>query len=133
MRGQLRFPDLESSLAHGGDLNSGKRKNGRPIATKKAMHLVLRSDHAIGRLSFLNQEKTARNVIQRQAKRFHIQVYQLALNTNHIHLLVKAQTREGFKAFLRAVTGIIGRHLLKKSDEPHLHFWTSTVFSRVVE
>jgi hypothetical protein len=40
--------------AHGGTLNKGKRKLERPLSTRKSIHLVLKSDKAKGRFSFLN-------------------------------------------------------------------------------
>ena len=117
---------------HGGCLCQGKRKVGRPISTKKAMHLVFRSDNAVKELSFLNHEGLVRKLLKENAKRFYVEVYETSVNNNHLHFLVKAKDREGFKNFLRAFTGILAKKMLK--GKPSLsRFWSETIFSRIVE
>lgn len=128
---QLQFSELKPALTHGGSLAIGKRKSARPIHTGKSMHLVLRSNHAIGKRSFLLHERRVRTLIQKQAKAFHVQVYALTLNTNHIHALIKTQTRQGFKSFLRTITGLIARYMMKGTNLSH--FWTDKIYSRIVE
>jgi len=44
-----------------------------------------------------------------QAERFHVKLMKIANAGNHLHLVVKAKTVEGFKGFLRAVTGAIAK------------------------
>ena len=124
-------PSLKLRTEHGGSLCQGKRKELRPITTKKAMHLVFRSDNATKELSFLKHEGLVRRLIKENAKRFYVQVYEVSINSNHLHFLVRPKSREGFKNFLRAFTGILARKMLK--GKPSLsHFWSSTIYSRII-
>ncbi|MCC7404048.1 MAG: transposase [Bdellovibrionales bacterium] len=96
-------------------LKRSHAKNPRPISTKNAMHLTLRSSRAKGRHSFLANR--ARQVlieskIREMAKKFGVSIYKLAIVGNHIHLLLRATSRRGFISFLRAITGIIARIVL---------------------
>jgi hypothetical protein len=80
---QLRFfDDFNQSFAHGGEYSVGKRKSRRPITTKKAMHITLRSSHAIGKLSFLRKENASlvKFLLQQVAKRHYVRVYRYAIN-----------------------------------------------------
>jgi len=61
---QLAFPGLNYSrqLEHGGLINRGKRKNRRPLCTKSAIHVVLRSNKAQGTLSLRNPKNFFRTL-----------------------------------------------------------------------
>ncbi len=124
-----------SPTSFGGSLNQGKRKSARPIVTKRPMHLVLRSSNAKGELSLIRESAFIRLLIQRMAKGFHVQVYEQAINGNHIHLLVKAMTRDGFKQFSMGLSGRIAQRMTGATKGAPLEkkFWDFSPFTRVVE
>ena len=133
MKQQLLRKDFKISYEFGGDLNKGKRKTARPITTKKPMHLVFRSDYAKGELSLLRHEKLIKTVLTKQSKRFYIKIYNLAINSNHLHFCTYAKTRQGFKNFLRAFSGELAKSLLKRTKKKTENFWTKVVYSRIIE
>jgi REP element-mobilizing transposase RayT len=96
-------------------LKRSHAKKPRPISTKNAMHLTLRSSKAKGRYSFL-ASRARRLLIETKirevAEKFGVSIYKIAIVGNHIHLLLRATSRRGFIFFLRAITGIIARIVL---------------------
>src|SRR5688500_13524537 len=99
--------DLKATYEHGGSLAKGRRKTKRPIATKKAMHVTLRSSWAKGELSLLQRRNASflKTLLPELAKRWEVRVYRWSNNGNHLHLLVKARRRKGFQNFLRVLAG----------------------------
>ncbi len=111
---------------HGGDLSQGKRKTARPIAVKRAMHVVFRSDNAKGSTSFTRKNQPIRSILQKESKRFYVNLYKVAICGNHIHMCVKAKTKEGFKNFLRATSGQIAK--LSK-----IKLWSTIPYTRIID
>jgi len=105
--------DLKRRVEHGGELWKGKRKRERPIATKKAMHVTIRSSLAKKEWSFLHprQARFIRELIPKLARRFHVRLYETAVNGNHVHLLLRPRTRESLKRFLSALSGRIAQRI----------------------
>jgi hypothetical protein len=69
------------------------------------MHVTLRASSARGSWSLL-QKKNRRFVddtIAKAGRRWGVKVYEKANAGNHLHLLLKAQTRRGFANFLRVL------------------------------
>src|SRR4051812_48328782 len=87
----------------GGVLVKGKRKGARPIATRRAMHLVFRSETAKGELSLLlpRHAQFIQRCLGEGKRKFAVRVYRLANVGNHLHLCVLARTRKGLQDFLR--------------------------------
>ena len=85
----------------GGSLLLGKRKEKRPLSTKNPIHLVLKSDE---KASFHPCNQEMKNLIQDTASEFGIKIYDLALNWNHIHCLMKIPSRDSYVKFIRALT-----------------------------
>jgi len=73
---------------HEGAKPNGKRKQERPLSTKRWIHLVLKSEKARGRLSQL----TAQNRVyidktsKEKAKRFGVKIAESANVGTHLHL-----------------------------------------------
>src|SRR6476646_4501556 len=90
---------------HGGEERKGKRKEARPIATKRAMHITLRSERAKGEWSLLEKKNARfiRELLSQASRKWKVKVYETANVGNHIHLLLRSQTREGFANFLRVL------------------------------
>ena len=98
----------------GGALLQGKRKSQRPLSSKDAIHLVLRSEHAIRQDSFLarRNKRAIEQTLKHFAKKFGVRIYRTAVNGNHIHLLIWITNRTLYKAFIRAVSGKIACHVM---------------------
>jgi len=134
---QLKFPSLKefTRTEHGGELSRGKRKAARPLAVKRPMHLVLRSAKATGKLSLLhpNHHTLVQSLIWKYAAKNQIKIYRFANAGNHLHLLIQAKTKTGFKAFLRTISGLIARAITGATKaNAQGKFWDHLAFTRVV-
>ncbi len=98
----------------GGVLLEGRRKSMRPLSSKDSIHFVLRSSWAMGSDSFLAQRNRSQvdRIISRFAKKFGVRIYERAINSNHIHLLLKMTNRRLYRAFIKAVSGQIASHVM---------------------
>ncbi len=143
----------------GGALLEGKRKTLRPLSSKDAIHFVLRSEFAVGRDSFLarRHQPQVHRILNHFAKKFGVRIYQMSINGNHIHLLLRITSRKLYRAFIKAVAGKIASQVMggrsfsdyfqekistsfaasERGDGPGgedktLGFWQFRPFSRVV-
>ena len=124
-----------SRREHGGSIRQGQRKLARPLATKRPLHLVLRSLRATKSWSFLHRANRARvhALVIDTAARYGIRLYRFENVGNHLHLVVQGRTRKGIRAFLRvlpqrlmfAVTGA-------RKGSPVGRFFDGILYSRVV-
>lgn len=135
---RARQPDLfgKRSLEFGGASTRGKRKTARPIATKRAMHVVLRSSRARGSWSLLDsgKRKVVNRAIAAAAERFSVRVYDRANVGNHLHFVLKARTRDAYRAFIRYLSGRIAFEITgAKKGRAAGRFWDSIPYSRVLE
>jgi REP element-mobilizing transposase RayT len=121
---------------HGGSHAKGKRKTKRPLDTKRPIHLVLSSKKAKGSLSFLsplNKNKVDR-IVHEYAHRFGIRIYDYSNSGDHLHLQLKISSREQFQRYLRTITGVIARMILKaKKGIPKGKFWSAPAFTRIAD
>jgi REP element-mobilizing transposase RayT len=135
---QLGFDILnKAGMKHfGGDyLKNSNAKEKRPISTKKAMHLVVRSTMAKGSLSFLRYNQKISAIIYKQAKDCGVKVYRFANAGNHLHMVILPSSRIAFMKFIRAITGLIARLVLKaeKGSAKSVQFWDKRPFTRIIE
>ena len=133
---------------HGGALSIGKRRSRRPLSTKEAHHVTLRSEFAVGDRSLLRHRPLIEAVIKKASRRFNIKVYRQAICRNHIHLLVKGKRRTDLQNFFRVFAGhiaqgILALHPLKPDDggasgrqkgcaKNKRKFWQMLIYSRVL-
>ena len=98
----------------GGALLDGKRKSFRPLSSKDSIHFVLRSEWALGKDSFLvlRNKKTIESIIKKFAKKFGVKIYQQAVTSNHLHLLLKITNRYLYRSFIKAISGMIASHVM---------------------
>jgi REP element-mobilizing transposase RayT len=121
---------------HGGVYAQGKRKTQRPFDSRKPVHLVLRSSRAKGELSMLriNRQIKIKRLIEKYARRWNISLYKYSNNGNHLHILLRAKDRGGFQRFLRTVTGVVARLVLKaKRGARQGQFWDTLAFTRIAD
>jgi REP element-mobilizing transposase RayT len=122
-------------LVHGGDKSKGKRKTVRPLATKKWIHLVLKSDKATGRYSMLAKKnsKWIDQLLKTKAKKFGVELKEVVNMGNHIHFQLRISSRRSFQAFLRSITNLIARHVTgARKGKKFGRFWQGLAFTRVL-
>ncbi len=91
--------------AFGGSLLNGKRKEKRPLTTKKALHLVIKGDISSSG-SLVIKRNWIKKEVKRLAEKFFIKVYdEPGIEKNHIHFTIKISTIENYKKFIKALTG----------------------------
>lgn len=120
---------------HGGTASKGKRKEFRPLSTKRAIHVVLKSDKAKGALSFLlpKNKLLVEKILKEKARKFGVKIADLANVGNHLHLKVRAQSRQSFQKFLKAVTCLIARKMTgARKGKKFGRFWQGLAFTRVL-
>ncbi len=127
----------KNKACFGGNIYAGNPKYERPFYSTLALHVVLRSSRARGRNSML--EDRHRNqikwLIRKQAKHFGVELHRYSNNGNHLHLLVKpGKSRKDLQNFLRAVSGLVARLILKaeRGRAKGIKFWDARPFSRIV-
>jgi REP element-mobilizing transposase RayT len=101
---------FKASKEFGGSLHGkGNAKVARPLSTKQAMHVVLRSSLAKGNWSLRSAKniKMVEQTLRKLAAQYGIKIYKFANVGNHIHLLIKLGNRFTFAPFIRAFAGII--------------------------
>ncbi len=122
---------------HGGDHARGLRKTKRPFHSKKPMHLVLRSSRAVGHFSMgsIGNKKWVKATIEKYAALCEVTIYKYSNNGNHLHLAIRAKDHELFKKFLRTITGLIARYVMKakKGTPAKGKFWDGLAFTRIAE
>jgi REP element-mobilizing transposase RayT len=99
------------------------------------MHLVVRSSMAKGPLSLLRHNKKVSEIVYKQAKDCGVKVYRCANAGNHLHMIILPSSRIAFKKFVRAITGLIARLILKaeKGASKSIQFWDKRPFTRILE
>jgi REP element-mobilizing transposase RayT len=134
---QLLLPGVaRTRLEHGGGTGSGKRKEERPFSRRTPLHVTFRSPHARGAWSLRKRanEVAVDEELERAARRFGVKIYERAVLAMHIHLLLRARTREGLQNFLRMVGGRIVQRVTgaRKGRRNEEDFWDELAYSRVV-
>ena len=137
---QAKQPYLHDTLKpraeHGGEIRKGRRKLARPVDPKRPLHVVLRSEKAKGEHSLLYGETPAfiQALLKQLSRRHRVKVYEFANSGNHLHLLVKGETRKGIQNFLRVLAGKVAQCATgAKKGACFGKFWGALAYSRVVE
>ncbi len=123
------------SLEHGGEIRRGRRKLARPFDPKRALHVVLRSSRARGPWSLLAPKNKVQVhlLLESVSTRFGIRVYRSANAGNHLHLLLRAKSRQSLQGFLRTLAGLLARKITgAKKGQSRGKFWDLLAYSRVV-
>lgn len=131
-------PRMKPIKSFGGSLlGNSNPKTKRPISTKQAMHIVLRSQLAKDKYSLLRPPNRRRvdEILREESKRWGISICDFANTGNHLHLVVRVKSRYTFASFLRALAGRIAMLILggKKGDAAGQKFWDQRPFTRIVE
>ena len=120
----------------GGSLRKSNPKTKRPNSTRQAIHLVLKSQYAVGKHSMLHSYNTKKieSVILSQAKFWGVKIYHYVNVGNHLHLVIKLNKRRSFSPFIRTITGLIARHVLnaERGSAKKVQFWVARPFTRII-
>ena len=139
--GLFKYYDMDAThkrygrTQHGGLGAKNHRKLERPLSTKKWIHLVLKSDKAVGQLSFLKpaNQTYVRRLLQEKALKFGVKIADYANVGNHLHLKIRITSRESFKNFLKSVTAQIARKITGAcKGKPFGRFWQGLAFTRIL-
>lgn len=135
---QLGFEILDNKNTKkfgGALLKNSHAKIKRPVTTKKCMHLVMRSSLAKGDRSLLKHAAGIRAIVQKQSQQFGVRVDRMANAGNHLHLVIQPGTRRGFNGFIRSISGLIARLVLRaeKGTSKNIRFWDQRPFTRIIE
>lgn len=99
---------------------------------KHSEHLVLRARLPVLRLK---RSKAIISVLLFElSEKFRVRIYNNSLNSNHIHLLVKAKTQKDLHDFLRVLTGQIAQRITGavRGKKNKLSFWRKPAWKRMV-
>lgn len=97
--------------AFGGSLLKGKRKEKRPLTTKKALHLIIKGDISVSG-SLVIKRNWIKKEVKRLAEKFFIIVYDKpGIERTHIHFTIKISSVENYKKFIKALTGRLAQVL----------------------
>ncbi len=122
--------------AYGGAKPKGRRKLERPLATNRSIHLVLKSDKAVGYYSFLSlrNRQPVESLLRKKAKQFGVFIAELVNVGNHLHLKIRIADRHQFQKFLKSVTCLIARMVTgAKKGKPFGRFWQHLAYTRVLK
>jgi REP element-mobilizing transposase RayT len=126
-------PEVEAQ--HGGPTRTGQRKTSRPLEPTLPLYLALRSSRARGKWSLLrpSTESRLQEILRELSQRHGVKVFEFANGGDQIHLLLRAKSRAGFQAFLRAFAGLTARLVTgAKKGKPSGKFWDALTYSRVL-
>jgi REP element-mobilizing transposase RayT len=119
---------LKATKTFGGDLLKRKRKGFRPLNSKRPLHLVLRSQAVLKLGSFHKHNRLVKTLLATYSKKYNLRVYDVAICTNHIHLVVRFGDRGEFQNFLRVFCGQVAQKISSTKG-----FWLHRPFTRILE
>lgn len=78
-------------------------------------------------------QKAVQKIIHLYSEKFSVKVMGFANVGNHLHLLLKAQSRRGFQNYLRTITGLIPRAVMNaRKGAAQGRFWDGLAYSKLV-
>ena len=100
--------------------------------SKNSEHLVLRARFPVLRIK--RNKALISTLLLELAEKFQVNIYNNSLNSNHIHLLVKAKTQKNLHDFLRVLAGQIAQRITGavRGKKNKLSFWLRPAWKRIV-
>ena len=138
MSKQLTFNNLKryKRVSFGGGKSTSHQKYERPLSTKKWIHLILKSERAKGKWSFLNIQNRSwiKQLVLKKGKQFGVTIGGYENVGNHMHFKVKVTNRHLFQSFLKSLTGMIARKVTgARKGRPIGRFWLGLPFTRILK
>ena len=114
MAKQLKLFKHTGKTFFGGKLLYKKRKSKRPLAYKRALHVVLRSSRAGGQYSFLRPKNRVfiEKLLVQTAARFRVKLHRKAIAGNHLHLIILCSDKDSYHGFISVVSGRLASHVM---------------------
>jgi REP element-mobilizing transposase RayT len=99
---------------------------------KQAEHVILRARYSVLRLK--KNKSLISGLLFEGAEKFQVKVYNNSLNSNHIHLLVKAPSQKNLHDFLRFLAGQIAQKITGavRGKKNRFSFWLNPIWRRIV-
>jgi len=99
---------------------------------KHSEHLVLRARLPVLRLK--RNKAIISALLFELAEKFGVRIYNNSLNSNHIHLLVKAENQKNLHDFLRVLAGQIAQRITGavRGRKNRFSFWLKPAWKRIV-
>jgi REP element-mobilizing transposase RayT len=135
---QGSFFKKEALFFGGSLLKNSHARSARPLSSKELIHIVLKSDKAVlsdkTDLRLTSRQSEVERIIKDKLISYGIKIYQLAIASNHIHILISFKNRRKYFSWVKKITGLIARKMLKaeKGSPARESFWTYRPFTRVV-
>jgi REP element-mobilizing transposase RayT len=109
------IPQKANHRFFGGALLNGRRKSTRPLARNEAMHFVMRSPYAFQKTSLrqVGNLKEIEKILTKSARKYGVKIYRQAIQSNHIHLIIRITNRKLYRAFISVITGKIASQVMK--------------------
>ena len=115
---------------------NGNSRERRPLSGSYGIHIVMRSHRARGSKSMRHKRHRhpVKTIVFKQAKKWGVRIYEYANVGNHLHILARPSSRQSYCGFIRSVTGLIARRVMKteRGRPQKAKFWETKPFSRVV-
>lgn len=153
----MKQKDLEKinwkhRYSHGGMLRQKRKgRKARPLSTKTTIHLVLKANKECIRGGFRTRRRfqLIQYILRKYAKHFWVNIDQLSIQNDHIHLLIRAPRRFKYLDFFRVIAGQVAQKFEQEglfspafvkrvTDTPGNHasgkrkLWRYRPFSRVI-
>jgi REP element-mobilizing transposase RayT len=125
----------KSRSEHGGDVRRGRRKLDRPFSPRSSIHVVMRAPRARGQWSMLHRHNraTVDRLVYTWASAKGVRIYQYVNVGNHLHFLLRAESREALQRFLKTFAGLAARSVTGARKGVSVgRFWERTAYSRLV-
>jgi len=116
------------SLSFGGSDLKSNPKIARPISTKRAMHIVIKTHLKREACNFQSAESKVRAKIKSLCEKWGIKIYRGVVMSTHIHLILRCRSRNSLRHFLREVGSFLG--MLFGRGAP---LFSGRPFSRIIE
>lgn len=94
----------------GGNLLRGKRKSKRPFNAKLPMHTIMRCSTLRSGSLLWNADKIT-STLEKYAEKFGVKIYERAIASNHLHMILKFPSRKAYNSFVRAFSGVLAKFL----------------------
>lgn len=137
MKKNLTDTKYRSTFFGGALLKSSHAKVARPLSCSRPMHIVFKSNRALGKLSLLQKGNAyiIRKVLRLQSKKFRVTLLSQKNAGTHIHLFIKGKTKIEITNFIRTISALIARYVQRvhKGSAAKKRFWDQRPFTRIVE
>ncbi len=109
----MLFPIRDRYCFGGSGLKNSHAKTIRPLNSKSALHVVMRSKYAIGSRNFKRHESVIKKTAFKLAKKSGIKIYTVHISAQNIQFLLRFSSRKQIQSFLRGFAGLVARKCLR--------------------